>query len=344
MDRITYLLSRYLDNECTRQEMDELLDHIARHPEDERLRDALQKAWDSEDPIVRIGDRFIGERQRSMPSPVAGGKAVDARAFAWRVAACILVLAVGFSGFFFWQRQRGESLTADASVHAKAVTTSNGEHRLTVLPDGSKIWINNNSKVSYERSFNDKTREVILEGEAYFDIASDPRRPFIIRTGTVSTIVLGTAFNIRAFPNENTVTVTVARGTVRVQDENNKSEIITANQQLTVDLRSTHVEEHVVNAVAATQWVKEDLILHEVTFGEVEEMLEERYSVDIQFDNERLKKCRFTSTFFQNASLDEVITAICLVNGASYDTSGNVITIHGEGCDDERPGAGTSYH
>ena len=90
-----------------------------------------------------------------------------------------------------------------------------------------------------------------------------------------------------------------------------------------------------MNAAAVSRWTRGDLILQDITFGEVEEILEERYSVEIRFDNALLKKCRFTSTFFQQASVDEVLTAICLVNGAKYELRDKVIIIYGDGCDDD---------
>lgn len=101
-------------------------------------------------------------------------------------------------------------------------------------------------------------------------------------------------------------------------------------------IRSEQLKEQEVDAGEVSQWTKDDLILDDVTFGEVEEILEARYSIDIRFNNELLRKCRFTSTFFQNASLDQVLTAICLVNGAVYDISDKVVTIQGNGCGEKR--------
>jgi len=333
MDRISYLLDRYLENACTRKEMDELLDYVKQNPEDPNLRDALQRSWDTENP----GEAAWIPTQKSLSELTAIEKATSQR-FPWKVAACIGLLAACLAGFLFLREDVDGTLAENQPLHKKSVKTITDERRLVVLSDGSKIWVNNLSKITYEPSFNERTREVELDGEAFFDIRPDPLRPFIIKTGKVTTTVLGTAFNIRAFPGENVVTVTVARGKVRVDAGNEKPETITANQQITLKLEPEKLEEPAVDVVDASEvanWIKSDLILQEVTLGEVEEILEQRYSVDIRFDNERLKKCRFTSTFFHNASLDEVITAICLVNKASYKVNDNIITIYGNGCDEK---------
>jgi transmembrane sensor len=334
-DRITYLLNRYLDNTCTRQEMDELLDYIQEHAEDEHLRAALEEGWEAENFFTDAGEPGWTEMQKKLQDlPGRENVRCHERLF-FKAAACVLFLTAFCAAFFFWTGNKNESFVENLPVR-ESVKTSEDEHRLIVLSDGSKVWINGNSKLSCAPAFNDRTREVALDGEAFFDIRHDPDRPFIIKTGDVKTTVLGTAFNIRAFPGENAVTVTVTRGKVHVEAANNKGGTITANQQITLDLRSEQLEAQAVDADVVSQWIKDDLILYEVTLDEVEEILEERYSVEIVLDNALLTKCRFTSTFFQNASLDEVLTAICLVNGAEYKTDGKVITIYGQGCDEKK--------
>lgn len=338
-ERIVYLMKRFLDNTCSRQEMDELLDYIKENPEDEQLMNPLPETLMEErydaDRDMDAGALSWSEMQKKLKD-LSANESVTWERFPWQVAASILLTAACIGTFFFWQENKNGWLADDNPSLKNNVRTSADEHRLIVLPDGSKVWLNHNSKLTQETAFNTDTRDVTLHGEAFFDIRHDPGRPFVIKTGEVKTTVLGTAFNIRAFPGEDAVTVTVTRGKVRVEGENRKGGTITANQQITLNLLSEQVEEQDVDAAAISQWIEGDLILHDMTLDEVEEILEERYSVEIRFDNEFLKKCRFTSTFFQHASLEEVLTAICLVNGAKYEIEDKVI-IYGEGCDERTP-------
>src|SRR5690606_2859673 len=96
-------------------------------------------------------------------------------------------------------------------------SVNSNEHRLLHLPDGSTVIVGVGSKLNYPSSFDSlRTREVYLEGQAYFDIRHNPQKPFIIHTGKVATTVLGTSFNIKAWPEDQDITVTVTRGKVRV--------------------------------------------------------------------------------------------------------------------------------
>lgn len=321
-----------MNSSCTRREMDELFDYISEHPNDEQVADLLQHGWHAKAPDLKGDELSWHEMRQAFEVRAAMSRASSSRAVFWRVAACVLVLIVAYGGFRFWKMAGSIQHQENASLMASTVETTGAEHRLIVLPDGSKVWINGNSKVVTAPDFNGQTRGVTLYGEAFFDIRPDVDRPFIIQAGDVKTTVLGTAFNIRAFPHEKEVVVTVTRGKVLVQAENQKGGTVTANEQITVDLKSEKVEANAVDAAEVTEWIKDDLILHEVTLDEVEEILEERYAVDITFDNNGLKGCRFTSTFLKDASLEEVLTAICLVNGASFTAEGKVITIYGEGC------------
>ncbi len=337
MDRISYLLNGYLDNTCTRQEMDEFLDYVQKYPEDEHLKAALQDGWETENSLADTGEPAWKEMQKSLRDLSATKNIRYSQGFFLKVAASLLAIAVCAGAVFYFSHQNKNTFLAENQHSLKnSVKTTKEEHRLIALSDGSKVWINSNSELAYAPAFNDQTREVTLHGEAFFDIRHDPHKPFIIKTGNVKTTVLGTAFNIRAFPGENVVTVTVARGKVRVEGKNNEGGTITENQQLILSLRSEQPKEQEVDAGAVSQWTKDDLILDDVTLGEVEEILEARYLIDIRFDNELLRTCRFTSTFFQNASLDQVLTAICLVNGAVYDIQDKVVTIQGNGCDEKR--------
>lgn len=337
-DRIHYLLNRYLSDKCTRHEMNELLDYLQKHPEDTVTADILRQEWLREERFLDSKGSFAwSQLQERMHGISAQPHRPRARALAFKVAASVLLLCVCLAALSVWIGDT-DRLAVKDQPDVRPVNTTDNEHRLVVLADGSKVWINANSKLSCAPTFNEERREVVLHGEAYFDIHHDPAKPFVITTGVVKTTVLGTAFNIRAFPTEKAVTVTVKRGKVRVESGDKKQATITANQQVTLDMSSAKAEgtqKISVNPDSVSRWTKQDIILHEIAFGDAQELLEERYAIDIRFDNPELEKCRFTFTFFEHAGLDEVLKAICLVNGASYEKVGQQVTIYGKGCADD---------
>lgn len=208
----------------------------------------------------------------------------------------------------------------------------NQKQKIT-LSDGSNVWINAASVLKYPTSFNGKTREVYLTGEAYFDIRHDSAKPFIVHTGKVLTTVLGTAFNINAGKNANTVVVTVTRGKVSVADGKHILGFVTPNQQIAYDITTDKPIRRIVNAQEVIAWQESDLLFDDITFAQAAKQLEGRFKVNISFANDKVKNCRFSGTALKGKSLDEILKVICAFNNASYHRSEGYIIIDGNGCD-----------
>ncbi|HVW62489.1 MAG TPA: FecR domain-containing protein, partial [Puia sp.] len=131
----------------------------------------------------------------------------------WMAAAAVLVL--GVAGGLLYRGQRHPNIAATSPVptaHDKEITTRYGTRNFLELPDGSKLWLNAGSKVKYAED----RRELTLEGEAFFDVKHDPDHPFIIHTGKLDVRVLGTSFNVKAYPNDSTIETTLIKGKVEI--------------------------------------------------------------------------------------------------------------------------------
>ena len=193
------------------------------------------------------------------------------------------------------------------------------QNRVIFLADGSTVILSGESKLKYPSTFEGlKTREVYLEGQAFFDIKHISSKPFIVHTGNLETKVLGTAFNIKAFPDEDNITVTVKRGRVSVNDQNKVLGIITPNEQITYAKSKIKSSIQTVKNESYLTWKQEDLLIDNLTISEAAKLLEDRYNVKIIIDNPDVESLRFTSTFSKNEPLDEVLSSICLFNGLGY--------------------------
>jgi ferric-dicitrate binding protein FerR (iron transport regulator) len=193
------------------------------------------------------------------------------------------------------------------------------ENRLVRLPDGSTVIVSAGSKLNYASSFDGMNeRKVYLEGQAYFDIKSNPSKPFIVYTGSLVTTVLGTAFNVKALPGEAEITVTVTRGKVKVSDPSAVLGYVTPNEQIVYDKRKAQSVQRTVEAESIVQWKEQDMLFDDVTVSEATQLLEERFKVKITFADSMIKSNRFTTTFQHNASLEQVLTSICEFNNANY--------------------------
>ena len=180
------------------------------------------------------------------------------------------------------------------------------------LEDGSTVELREGSRLNQTvNTLNRNTREVALEGEAFFDITSNPNKPFIIHTGRVKTTVLGTAFAIKALPDETSITVTVTKGKVKVEDGARLLATLEANQQFTYNIDSEHAQEKWIDAENEVAWRSHDLIFRNIPFDNIVKRLAEVYEVTIVLETEELKRRRLTASFDDRDSIETQIKYLC---------------------------------
>ncbi|WP_183560477.1 FecR domain-containing protein [Mucilaginibacter sp. SP1R1] len=248
----------------------------------------------------------------------------------WRsIAAVAAVLLISFTLYLEWP-------SLQSRLHPVELTTLQvpiNQKRGITLTDGSRVWLNAGSELKYPKTFNGKTREVYLSGEAYFDVHHDASKPFIIHTGTVLTTVLGTAFNIKEDKNNHTIQVTVTRGKVSVANGNKLLGVIIPNQQISFNTLKAEVVQAIVNANAVVAWQQSDLHFEDVSFGDAIAQLQQHFNVKISFRNAKLKDCRFTGTSLNGEELDKILKVMCAFNNTIYQIKPDgSIVIDGPGC------------
>lgn len=215
----------------------------------------------------------------------------------------------------------------------EVVHSGQQQAELVELPDGTKVILNKDSELTYDSAtFGVSTREVTLTGEAYFDVTHDAERKFVVRTGEVRTQVLGTAFNVSAYPGQREITVTVERGLVQVGDEKQVFAKVKPNEQLAVNVETHAVVQRDVTPEQALPWKNNFLIFADVTLEEAADVISEKFDVQIKFENEVLKQCRFAGTFLRDENLKQVLSIISTVTGVSYAMEGNTVVLSGKGC------------
>ncbi|WP_312791570.1 FecR domain-containing protein [Sphingobacterium sp.] len=206
-------------------------------------------------------------------------------------------------------------------------------NRFILLPDSSRVVLRAGTKLTYPNSFSGQTREVNLEGEAYFDIKHKNGQPFIIHTGEVKTTVLGTAFTIK-YPNgSNQVEVLVERGKVRVEDSKQVFAELTADQK--IDIQGLKVKPAIekIDVQSAMSWKRQDMAFDALPFGSLAEALEKRYGVSLDFANQTLRNCPISGKFTGSETIEEVLLNICATRNAAYRKTGDGrYEIKGPGC------------
>lgn len=225
---------------------------------------------------------------------------------------------------WFWKNNNVSSVVIKKPVK-ETIITQNGSRTRSLLADGTTVWLNVGSKLYYENDFNGTTREVRLEGEAFFDVVKQPNRPFIVHTSGIDIRVLGTAFNVKSYPEDKNVETTLYRGLVQVlrhEDAANKAIQLIPNQKLIVPkqaaIETTKLSEDkqplvkdfpasiIITHIDSTKkeserfetaWLYSRLEFRGNSFEELAKKLERWYNVTVVFKDEKVKELNFNGSF-----------------------------------------------
>lgn len=328
------MFQKYADKSCTREEYAEFMNVINTESSTEELDFILNLEWEQ-----GFADQIL-DRQKAdeifnqvLISDQTKGKRFSLK-FSWAAAAAVVL--IGLLVIFSQRYRHPEQLQVTAALKDEhrpvEQITSTDEHRQVRLPDGSIVILNRKSILTFSGGFSDRKREVTLRGEGYFDIKHDASRPFIVHTGKIKTTVLGTAFNISAYDQDQRVIVSVTRGKVMVQDEQKTLGVLVPDQQIVFNKVQNNAVLAKVQAKQVVEWQEKDLFFDDVTMLEAAEILSKRFNIKISFVNEDTKPCRFTATFLKGEKLDEILQIITAFNHAEYKLKSGEILISGRGC------------
>lgn len=333
-NRFAELLNLYLDNKATGGEREELLQQIRNGHHDEVIRDRIDAMllhdpapgeMDSQNARKMLSAIIANEQEKIIPMRRASTN--------WRwAAAAVLFISVSAGWWLFNTEQVDEQRIVLQEEKGTQPVVFSGKQYVH-LPDGSTVLLNEGTKLSYASSFGEQAREVTLTGEGYFDVRHDSSKPFKVLTGKITTTVLGTAFNVRAYPGQDEIEVTVTRGRVQVKDDQRTFGIVTPDQQIAVNTATHDFIQTDLKAETAVAWQSQYLILDNVSLEQAAKTIGEKYSVKIILMNDELKACRISATFLNGEDLDQVLTVVCGVVHATYTMlpDGNA-KIEGEGC------------
>lgn len=337
--RLQLLLSRYIDNSISSAELEEFWQLMSELSDDDLVQLDLKNLWNRETAgnaaaevdwlkTNQILRQRISEQEFSYEQRL---RTVKRRQYVYGSAAAVLMILAGALIWRLSMQQPIQDHPAD-----KAIVVKPGRHQTISLPDGTMVTLNEGSMLDYPAAFNQSSRDVYLTGEAFFDVKHDENKPFLVHTGSFTTRVLGTAFNIKAYPGDPNVAVTVTRGRVQIQSDGNKKTlgILSAGDQLIIDKVSTEANVAKVDVQKVVEWKLTDLIFDDATVDEAIIALGNRYGKTFLFDNEALRNCRFTANFI-NDNLEESLDVICTLINAHWTRKAgtDVIIISGKGCD-----------
>ncbi|WP_443936568.1 FecR family protein [Pedobacter sp. MW01-1-1] len=268
------------------------------------------------------------------------------RNFTWLKIAAAIVLVAGIG--YLYQKYTTKSIPAELVV-AKIYTTKGGERKKITLPDGTTVMLNAKSVLAIGKEFNDKCREVNLKGEAFFDVTHSKDKPFKVYTEDFNINVLGTAFNVKAYPDEVSSEATLIRGVIAMEATKGEGGIITLKPSQKVTFYKVHkqaAKQKVLKPVAArpeivinhytkindntiveTAWTKNRIEIYDQDFDEIRNVLEKWYNVKIKFTDPEVEKFRFTLTIGEE-TIEQVLQALQQAeNNFKYEIKRNEVII-----------------
>ncbi|MBN8861393.1 MAG: FecR family protein [Sphingobacteriales bacterium] len=364
-EKFWLLLSLKLSGEATEEELEALGDMLQNNPGLGLQAQMLMQMWHTPEEQEEHTDDFfdrhlqrLSNRPDIYPSPTTTDIPVvtleeektDYRRkwllpLAGAAAGIVLIIAFFYSGVFHAAKKK------EGTFAKNTVTTRKGSKSNIQLPDGTMVWLNADSKVTYDENFRGDFREVTLTGEAYFDVVKDPSRPFIIHTHTIDIKVLGTAFNVRAYATEKNTETALFRGSVEVTLHNNpeKKIILKPNEKLLVNninpdllpkegkmnrnvpavsiaVGKVHFEKKDSSALE-TLWMKNKLVFDAETLEQVAQKIERWYDVKVIINGGDEMKLAEYSGIFDNEELDQVMEALKISGNFRYTINKNVVTI-----------------
>ncbi|MFA6086254.1 FecR family protein [Mucilaginibacter sp.] len=355
-DRFIQLLTTILTDELDPKEQEEF-NYLLEDNELNKLQYNFFKTyWVQDQEQYSNSDLMFQQIRSKITLPEEGGEATNTKRSKVKTLtilisiAAILIVALGTGLFFYFNRQ------PDLNNNAKLelIKTPSRVKSKIVLSDGTVVTLNSETRLKYPPEFKGKTREVYLDGEAFFDVKKDHQHPFIVHTGKMRVRVLGTAFNIKSYANDVASETSLIRGAIEVTLTDRPSDriILKPNEKLVI--RSTPVKgvsnkksKVVLNhdsvntsyalttltylrsndtAVVETSWVNNRLVFKDEEFKDIANQMERWYGIKIKFKNSNVEKYRFTGVF-DKESIYQALKALQMIEPFTYKQENGTVYI-----------------
>jgi ferric-dicitrate binding protein FerR (iron transport regulator) len=282
----------------------------------------MEKKMDVEKSLTELKSR-IASKEKAIRLPETKHKN---RFSYWKqIAVAAVFIGIIFTGAILLKH------ISEKQEHPFRVTTRMGERSNITLPDGTNVWLNSCSQIEYTSPLFSKKRTVNLTGEAYFEVAADKNKPFVVNSRNVNTTVVGTKFNIRANPEDSQIIATLLEGSIWVSvagfpDEKNIK--MHPDQQLIYDCNTGNTT--ISDCFSTTNyisWIDNMLYFEKASLLEITKSLERYYNAHFIFTSEEIKNESFTCDFQTNENIYHILFLLKMTGKFNYKVNGRTIII-----------------
>lgn len=289
--------------------------------------DALLSVWDtmgfpemnenhSEQAFSQLS-RQLGFSEQKEPVR----KSLRPTSFVMKLAAIWLLplIMLSSSVYFYWQANIVKDAVADVSLIEHFVPA--GKREQIILPDSSRVWLNSGSVLIYPSTFIGQTRDVYLSGEGYFEVEKNVEQPFIVKARTLNVEVLGTRFNILAYPEVKQIATTLEEGSVRVCLQDNDKQVyhLVPDEQLVYHIDSGIADIKQVVSADYSDWREGGLFFDNYSFSDIIRILQRTYGVNVHLQTSIYNNNKITVHFNKDESLENIFMLLKeLIPGLEY--------------------------
>lgn len=321
--KLYQLLSAFLTQKSINSENKEM-DKVIRHTTDAELGSVMSDLWDDYE-LKESYDTEIKSLYDTLERRIHYTKIkLHATRYAKYAAIFLLLLSSTLTAYLLIERNNYRNETSCFSVHVDSGKSSD-----VVLPDGSKVELNSQSRIVYNNDNKLSQRRVSLIGEAHFKVTKNPEKPFVVSTEFFDVEVLGTTFNVKTYKSDDIQVVSLLEGKVKLttcHSGNFKSIYLTPNQKAIYNKRTGELSVKATDNTSETAWMKGILAFRSESLYNIKLELERKYDVHIQMDCPSIENDPFTGSF-DNKTLTEVLNNLKIHYGLNYAINGNKVQI-----------------
>jgi ferric-dicitrate binding protein FerR (iron transport regulator) len=323
-EEIKKLIEKFLSRTISDEEMNKLLNaYQEKRISEKQLGDYYARKWSdaTECPSPKAEESRLKTWKQIQASLFSHTFTIQRIRQRWMTVAGIAAVAILLFALGYSLR-----LSPAFSAEELIVTVENGQKANVQLPDGSQVSLNSASELRYPSNFGKKKRIVKLKGEAYFDIESNPKRPFIVQTRSNLQIkALGTKFNVKSYPDDAQTISTLIEGKIEVSNTE-LSEVLTPGEQIQYHMGEGIFNKSTMdNVEEAIFWMTDQFVFNGETLENIAKILERSYNVTISFASPEIKEIHYSGKI-KNNSIENVLNLITVVSPIQYTMTGSHIT------------------
>lgn len=327
-DSTILLLDRFMRGETSSEEEQQLLTWFRESSAQDELMTFYRQRWQDssetelphevqERMLRKIKARMEADRLQALPKVKPHPNLLNR--WVRYAAAIMLFIGIGIASHVYTR----ESMTVKNEYLVEA---DKGQRASITLPDGTKVWLNSHTQVSYDSNYGLKDRVINLTGEAYFEVTKDKEHRFIVKTGDLAVEALGTSFNVKAYNEDLQIVATLFTGSIRAIVGKN-SVVLAPEQQVVFDRESSQLKvDKPENVLYACMWRDNELAFKGETLDDIATRLNRIYNIQVEFKSEKIRQYRFSGVI-KNNSLDNIIEIISLTAPIMYESRGDTIIL-----------------